>query len=71
MKIEVLYSPQCTGYLPAFKLVQEVLAETDIIAQSDVFCASNLFGVITTEDGARINFDSMGFFQRHDKGSHV
>lgn len=33
MKIEVLYSPQCTGYLPALVLVREVLAETEITAQ--------------------------------------
>jgi hypothetical protein len=30
-------------------------------------CDSNLFGVITTEDGAEIRFDTMGFFRRPDK----
>ena len=40
-------------------------------SQSDIFCASNLFGVITTDDDAEIKFDSMGFFQRPDKGAHI
>ena len=31
-------------------------------AQSEVFYASNLFGTITTDDGAKIIFDTMGFF---------
>jgi hypothetical protein len=30
-------------------------------AQSNIFCAPTLFGVITTEDDAKIKFDSMGF----------
>ncbi len=40
-------------------------------AQSAVFCASNLFGIITTDDGAEIKFDTMGFFRRPDEGSHI
>jgi hypothetical protein len=40
-------------------------------AQSPVFCASNLFGIITTDDGGEIEFDSMGFFRRPDQGSHI
>ena len=40
-------------------------------AQSPVFCASNLFGIITTEDGGKIKFDTMGFFYRPDEGSHI
>ncbi len=30
-------------------------------------CQSNLFGIITTEDGEKINFDSMGIFMVPDK----
>jgi hypothetical protein len=33
-------------------------------AQRETACESNLFGVITTEDGAEIRFDTMGFFRR-------
>ncbi len=40
-------------------------------AQNPVFCASNLFGVIFTDDGAEIKFDTMGFFRRPAKGSHI
>ena len=40
-------------------------------AQSAVFCASNLFGIISTDDGAEIKFDTMGFFRRPDEGSHI
>jgi hypothetical protein len=40
-------------------------------AQSAVFCASNLFGFITTDDGAEIKFDTMGFFRRPDEGSFI
>jgi hypothetical protein len=40
-------------------------------AQSPVFCASNLFGIINTEDGEEIKFDTMGFFRRPDEGSHI
>jgi hypothetical protein len=39
--------------------------------QSAVLCASNLFGIIATDDGAEIKFDSMGFFRRPDEGSHI
>jgi hypothetical protein len=38
-------------------------------AQSETVCESNLFGVIETDDGARISFDTMGFFMLPDKGS--
>lgn len=40
-------------------------------AQCPVFYASNLFGIITTDDGAEIGFDSIGFFRRPNKGSHI
>lgn len=30
-------------------------------------CDSNLFGIITTEDGAQIRFDTLGFFRRPNK----
>ena len=40
-------------------------------AQSIVFCASNLFGIITTDDGAKIKFDTMCFIRRPDEGSHI
>ncbi len=30
----------------------------------ETLCRSNLSGVITTDDGAEIHFDSMGFFLR-------
>ncbi|MBI3159444.1 MAG: hypothetical protein HYZ26_07585 [Chloroflexi bacterium] len=50
MKIEVLYSPQCIGYLPALKLVQEVLAETDITAQVE------LVRVETEAEAQRLQF---------------
>lgn len=33
-------------------------------AQRETACVSNLFGIITTEDGAEIRFDTMGFFRR-------
>ena len=33
-------------------------------AQRKTACESNLFGIITTEDGAEIRFDTMGFFRR-------
>ena len=33
-------------------------------SQRPTACESNLFGVITTEDGAEIRFDTMGFFRR-------
>ena len=36
-------------------------------AQSETVCGSNLFGVITTDDDVKINFDTMGFFMRPDK----
>jgi hypothetical protein len=39
--------------------------------QSGALCASNLFGIITTEDEAEIKFDTMGFFRRPDPGSHI
>ena len=32
--------------------------------QRETACESNLFGIITTEDGAEIQFDTMGFFRR-------
>ena len=35
--------------------------------QSETICESNLFGIIETEDGAEIKFDTMGFFMRPDK----
>ena len=31
-------------------------------AQTDTVCQSNMFGVITTDDGAEIKFDSTGIF---------
>lgn len=34
---------------------------------SEALCQSNLFGVITTEDGAKIRFDSLGYFFVPDK----
>jgi hypothetical protein len=37
-------------------------------AVNEVACQSNLFGIITTEDGAEIKFDSMGIFMVPDKG---
>ncbi len=33
-------------------------------SQQETACESNLFGIITTEDGAEIRFDTMGFFLR-------
>jgi hypothetical protein len=30
-----------------------------------------LFGIITTDDGGEIEFDSMGFFRRPDEGEHI
>lgn len=50
MKIEVLYSPQCKGYLPALDLVQEVLVETDITAQVE------LIRVETEAEARRLEF---------------
>ncbi len=35
--------------------------------QSETICESNLFGMIETDDGARIKFDTLGFFMRSDK----
>jgi hypothetical protein len=38
----------------------------------DVVCRSNLSGVIETDDGAKIRFDTMGFFKVPDKSkSHL
>jgi hypothetical protein len=34
--------------------------------QRESHCESNLFGVIRTEDGGEIRFDTMGFFLRPD-----
>jgi hypothetical protein len=34
---------------------------------SEALCQSNLFGVITTDDGAEIRFDSLGYFYIPDK----
>lgn len=36
-------------------------------AQSETVCESNMFGVIETDDGAKIKFDTMGFFMRPDQ----
>jgi hypothetical protein len=36
-------------------------------AQSETVCESNMFGVIEMDDGAKIKFDTMGFFMRPDK----
>lgn len=36
-------------------------------AQGETVCESNLFGVITTDDGIEIKFDTMGFFMRPDE----
>ena len=36
-------------------------------AVNEVACQSNLFGLITTKDGAEIKFDSMGIFMVPDK----
>ena len=33
-------------------------------SQSETACESNLFGIIITDDGAEIRFDTMGFFRR-------
>lgn len=33
-------------------------------SQRETACESNLFGIISTEDGAEIHFDTMGFFLR-------
>lgn len=38
-------------------------------AQTPTICQSNLFGLITTDDGATIEFDSMGVFMVPDKKS--
>ncbi len=35
-------------------------------AQGEQVCESNLVGVITTDEGAEIRFDTMGFFMRPD-----
>ncbi len=40
-------------------------------APEGLVCPSNLFGVITTEDGAEIRFDSMGFFRRPNDAASV
>jgi hypothetical protein len=37
--------------------------------QSDAVCKSNLRGVIETNDGATVHFDTMGFFMRPDKSN--
>ena len=37
-------------------------------AQGQMVCESNLVGVVTTEGGAEIRFDTMGFFMRPDPG---
>lgn len=50
MKIELLYSPQCAGYLSTLKLVQDVLAETEISAQIE------LIRVETEVDAHRLKF---------------
>ena len=35
--------------------------------QNETVCESNLFGLITTDDGAQIHFDSLGFFAMPDE----
>jgi hypothetical protein len=38
-------------------------------AQRETLCESNLFGVIETDDGAQISFDTMGFFMRPEQAN--
>ena len=50
--------PRIQGEVSRWDLYEDV---------SEVVCRSNLSGVIETNDGAIINFDTMGFFKVPDK----
>lgn len=81
-EIELQYKPEMAPVSPATGKIGEYIGSGEGCAkgkvrgtvhwdlfekQEDVICESNLRGLIETQDGATILFDTLGFFRRPDK----